>query len=272
MSGTSKAELAETMATIWDLLLDGNTDKDIIDLTGLEAEAYKVLRTRLLEEKAAELQSKPAEHVYVEYVIWQSQGIVDLTKMIGDFKKSKQYNAMVGAVRVRAELYDKLIARGQEFGVFKKTPERKEVVGGFILADLTSDKLRTMVTGALSDLDKLMRRYGDRDIIEMDGGPVHHGPRLLEDGGVVTEVAAAPPAKDDPVSVPPVAPEPAGSKALKEPLMLAPPVRAKSKHARARTSKQSSKARGRRPHDAVGAGRHVAPAPEPELSPDVWDE
>lgn len=267
MSAMTKGELAETMETIWDLLLDGNSDKEIIALTGLEAEAYKALRQKLLEEKAAELATKPAEHVYIEYVVWQTQGIVDLTKMIDQFRKTKQYNAMVGAVRVRAELYDKLIAKGQEFGVFKKTPERKEILGGFVLADVTSDKLRTMVTGALVDLDKLMKRYGERDLIDMEAGPSHHGPHLLMDGGEVIEVSEAPPAKDDPV--------PVGSKAIPEPvrpsLLTAPKPRAKGKGgARARTSKQSSKARGRRPHDAVGAGKKAGP--EPELSPNVWDD
>lgn len=276
MSGLTKEEMAETLETIWDLLLDGNTDKEIIELTGLDADAYKALRQKLLEEKAAELQSKPAEHVYVEYVIWQSQGIVDLTTMIDQFRKTKQYNAMVGAVRVRAELYDKLIAKGQEFGVFKKTPERKEVVGGFILADLTSDKLRTLVTGALVDLDKIMRRYGDTDIMAIDAGPVHHGPRLVADSGEVIEVSEAPMAKDD------IPPEAKGSKVFKDPpSVLAPPK--KAKHAKARTSRQSSKARGRRPHDAVGATKNAGPAvvslqfkgksdEDDELSPDVWDD
>lgn len=265
MSGMTKAELAETMETIWDLLLDGNTDKEIIELTGLEAEAYKALRQKMLEEKAAELQAKPAEHVYVEYIIWQTQGIVDLTKMLDKFRETKQYNAMVGAVRVRAELYDKLIAKGQEFGVFKKTPERKEIVGGLVLADLSSDKLRAMVTGALSELDKLMRRYGDTDFIDIEAGPVHHGPRLLEDGGAVIEVAEAPPAKDDP------APAPVGSKAIPAPPSVITPPRPKgSKNVRARTSKHSSKARGRRAHDVVTAKR-AGPA-ESELGPDAWDD
>jgi hypothetical protein len=264
----TKAEIAETMETIWDLLLEGNTDKEIIELTGLEAEAYKHLRQRLVEEKAAELTSKPAEHVYVEYLIWQSQGIVDLTKMMDQFRKTKQYNAMVGAVRVRAELYDKLIAKGQEFGVFKKTPERKEIVGGFVLADLTSDKLRTMVTHAVSDLDKLMKRYGDADIIEISSGPTHHGPRLIEASGEAVEVPEAPMAKDDPL------PEAKGTKVFTEApsIVAAPKAKGKSaKRVKARTSRQSSKARGRRPDSAIGAGRSVTPV-EPELSPDVWDD
>jgi hypothetical protein len=264
----TKAEIAETMETIWDLLLEGNTDKEIIELTGLEADAYKQLRQRLVEEKAAELTAKPAEHVYVEYVIWQSQGIVDLTKMMDQFRKTKQYNAMVGAVRVRAELYDKLIAKGQEFGVFKKTPERREILGGFVLADLSSDKLRTMVTGALSDLDKLMKRYGEADIIDIGGGPTHYGPRLIEASGEAVEVPEAPPAKDDPV------PEPKGSKVFAAPpSIVAPPkpTGKSAKKAKARTSRQSSKARGRRPDSAIGANKRVTPV-EPELSPDVWDD
>jgi hypothetical protein len=247
----TKTEMAEAVATLWDLLLDGNSEKDSMELMGLDAPTFQVLKQKLLDEKAAELKNKPAEHVYVEYIIWQTQGILDLTKMMDQFRKTKQYNAMIGAVRVRAELYDKLIAKGQEFGVFKKTPERKEIVAGMVLSDMTSKDLQGAVLGAIGELQKMMKRYGDKDIIDLDPGPTHRGPALLTTGEGTEVAPVAPRGKDDAPAA-----EPKPSEIIPKKSMLAAPSRAKAKmppfkNAKAKTSRQSSAARGARPRDAV---------------------
>jgi len=251
---------AEALASIWDLMVEGNDDKAIIEKMGVPAETYKLLRQRLLAEKAAELKAKPPEHVYVEYVVWQTQGINDLSKMIAEFKTTKQYNALVGAVRVRAELYDKLIAKGQEFGVFRKTPERKEVVGGFVVADLTNEALRAMITKSLTDMDKLVKRYGDGDIIDIDPGPTHSGPRLVADAaGDMIETIEAPPGKDDAPVATPAMKRAAAS--------LSPSIMSAPRPATARTSKHSTKARGRRPFAEATPTKVIH-----EPGSEVWDD
>jgi hypothetical protein len=265
------AEVMEALASIWDLLLEGNEDKEIMELMGLEAPQYKYLRQRLLETKAEELKAKPPEHMYVDYIVWQSRGIVDLTKMIKQFSTTKQYNAMVGAIRVRADLYDKIMTKGQEFGVFKKAPERKEIVGGFILADLTNVELRKMIFKSLGEMDKMMKRYGEMDIIDIDPGETHSGPRLVAEAGTHEdiEVPEAPPAKDD---APVAAPAPIGSKAIAPSILTRAPVPAKTikpatSSAKGKTSRHSSKARGRRPFAEAGKPKVVH-----EPGSDVWGD
>lgn len=254
----TKSELSEAMTTLWDLLTSGNSDAEAMDMMGLSSDTYVDLKRRLVDEKAAELKNKPAEHIYVEYIIWQTMGIVDLTKMMGEFKRLKQYNAMVGAVRVRAELYDKLIAKGQEFGVFKKTPERKEIVAGMAISEMGNKELKGAITGAIGELGKLMKRYGDTKIIDIEPGPTHHGPALITSGDGVEVVPVAPRAKDDPEASPESIAdrEMAGIKAStalpKRGVTTAPTPGASKrpfKNAKAKTSKQSTAARGARPRD-----------------------
>lgn len=175
----TKAELQEAIVTIYGLLARGKTDKQIMKRMGLAAEDYDALKAAMFDAKADELRTKPTEHVYVQYLLDQAENVRDLTSMVKEFHKTKQYNAMVGAVRVRAEIYDKLIARGQEFGLIRKTPERKEIVAGVLVAELSNDELKKAVVGELGMLDALTKRFGDGDLMALDlPAALHHGPAL----------------------------------------------------------------------------------------------
>lgn len=174
----TKVQVQEAIVTIYGHMCEGKLDNEIIADMGLTPEEYKKLRSAMFDAKADEVRSTPTEHVYVDYMIKQARNIKDLTDMIEEFKTTKQYTALVGAVRVRAELYDKLIAKGQEFGLIHKEPDKKQVLAGVMVADLSNKQLKTMIVGELDNLNQLMARYGDANIMDMAPGKLHHGPRL----------------------------------------------------------------------------------------------
>ena len=211
-SSLTRRDVAEAKITIWEQLCLGKTTTEIMDYIGLSPKVFKILKHQVMDDKALELRNKPSEHVYVEYILAQQQNIKDLTKMIEEFKNTKQFNALVGAIRARADLHDKIIAKGQEFGVFRKEPERK-VIAGILVAEMTRKDLKTAITGAISNLDKMVGMYGDGNIIDVPTGDLHYGKAL-------------PPPGSEPSA--PVAPK-------------------AKKTARAKTSKTSKRARGRKP-------------------------
>lgn len=174
----TKDDLKEAIALIFERQADGKSDVEIMDEMGIGAEDYAALRATMLDKKADEIRLRPVEHVYVEYLIAQTQNIRDLTSMIGDFKVSRQYNAMVGAVRARSDILDKLIKTGQDLGLVKREAIKHQLAGGIIIADLTNVQLKEMITKELSDLEKMMRKYGDSSVIDMDPGALHYGESL----------------------------------------------------------------------------------------------
>ncbi len=212
-SSLTKRDIAEAKVTIWEQLCKGDADSDIMDYTGLSPEVYGILKHQVLDDKALELRNKPSEHVYVEYVLAQQQNISDLTDMIVSFKKTNQFNALVGAIRARADLHDKLIAKGQEFGIFRKEPERRTILG-VLVTEMTRADLKTAITGAIGSLDKMMSMYGDSNIIDVPTGDLHYGKAL-------------PPPSSESASAP-----------------VAPKAK---KTARAKTSRMTKRARGRKP-------------------------
>jgi len=215
-STLTKRDIAEAKVTIWEMLARGDKDSEIIDAVGLGADVYAVIKHQVLDDKAQALRNKPPEHVYVEYILAQERNINDLTAMIAEFKKSKQYNAMVGAIKARADLHDKLIAKGQEFGLFRKESEHK-VIAGVLVSELSREDLKSAITGAISGLDKMMSMYGESSIIDVTPGALHHGPALPPPSQPSSDV-------------------------------IAPKAKKASKTGRANRAKTSKRIRGRKPY------------------------
>jgi hypothetical protein len=174
----TKEQVKEAVATIYGLLCSGKDDTEILDEMGIGVEEFEKLKAAMFDVKADEVRAKPTEHTYVQYMIDQMRNLSDLDDMIESFKTTKQYNAMVGAVRARSEILDKLIAKGQEFGLIHKMPDKKEIVAGILVADLTNKELKKMITRELTNLNGMMRRYGDRNIMDIEPGAIHRGEAL----------------------------------------------------------------------------------------------
>jgi len=184
----TKREIQEAISSIYGKLIEGKTDKEVMDEMGLPAEDYEKLKAAMFDDKADEIRTKPTEHLYVEYMISQAQNVHDLTEMIKDFKTSKQYGSMVGAVRARAEIYDRVIAKGQEFGMIRKEPNRTEFVGGLLVADMTNAELRKTIVTELGSMNRLMKMFGDKDLLELPNDQsIYRGPALPPSTGAKTD-------------------------------------------------------------------------------------
>jgi hypothetical protein len=177
----TKQEMMEAIATIYGRLSQGASEEAVIAEMGISADDFGRLKAAMFDHKADEVRTRPIEHIYVDYVIKQTENVRDLTAMIAEFSCTKQYNAMVGAVRARSEIYDKMISIGQSCGLIKKAAERREIMAGVIVADLTNQQLKKAITKELGDLNVLMKRYGDKDMSAVEVGVLHHGERLLPD-------------------------------------------------------------------------------------------
>lgn len=171
-------ELDAAASHLWELLLAGETDEKARDKMGLDLATYHKVKVHMLDERAQQLRNLPPEHVYVQYVLDQAQNIRRLTIQLDKFEATKQYNAMVGALRLRADLYDRIMAKGQECGVIHKQPERQEIIAGVVVADLNNRELRGQLRSELEAITGMMEGYGDVSFMDVEPGPTHHGPKL----------------------------------------------------------------------------------------------
>ncbi len=173
MGRISKSEERKLIPQLLALIASGVSDEEAQGELGLSPGQYIQLRNTVLEKEATRVRNMPTEHVYVEYCLNQMACIKDLTELYDQAKLQKNGNAGVGAVRARSDIFDKLIKRGQEFGVLEKRPEEKRIVAGVLVGQLTNDQLRAAITNELSDLNQLVDTYGEKNILDVDPGQIY---------------------------------------------------------------------------------------------------
>ena len=200
----TKAEKMEAAASIYELMLAGESDDRIMSAMGMSAELFQEAKRFMLESKASEARSKSREVVYVEYVLEQRgnvRQIDDLLNVMSGPDGKKHYNAFVGALRLRSDIADRILERGYELGIVRKTPEQHEVIGGIAVAGMTSEDLLKAIKEAVSLTTSVP--FADKSILELDAGPLHRGEgvidALVEDGeddeALLASVPAPPAAK-----------------------------------------------------------------------------
>jgi len=187
----SKAEKVELAATIIEAWIAGESDDVIMATLGLDAEAFAEAKRFMLEAKAADFRGKSREHVYVEYLLDQKHNLrlVDnlLTKLdpasSGGSGKA-HYNAFVGAIRLRVDITDRVLERGFDLGIFRKTQQGSAptdtTVGTKGVAGLTDDELRKEIAEMTGSTAELMSKFGDVDMSRVETGPLHRGPGLID--------------------------------------------------------------------------------------------
>ena len=177
----TKEQLKEAVSTIYDGLSQGLSDGEVMEEMGLTRDEYESLKEAMFDAKTQELRGRPYEHVYVEYMLAQSANIRDLTSMIDKMHSKDQYQSLVGAIRARADILDRLIEKGQTFGIIHKKPERKEIVAGVVVSKLSDPQLKKLILGELSMLDGLRKKFGEKDFGELASPEdIHTGPVLEE--------------------------------------------------------------------------------------------
>lgn len=171
----SEERLREACAKLKSILATGATDKEACDALQMSWKNYEELKAKMYAQEVEALNNRTTEQVYIDYQISQRKNIEDLDSLIEHYKTIKQHSALVSAIKAKSEIADKIIAKGQEFGFIEKKPERKEIVAGLMVTQLSDKELKGAITGIAGGLDKLMKKYGDTSsILDLEPGPVHY--------------------------------------------------------------------------------------------------
>lgn len=157
-------DLRMRLAELRSHLAMGKSDEQIAEEMSLGVESYISLKRELMRQETIRIQTASAEEIYIEYSLRQGQLIRELSDMVGTFTKNSNYNALVGAVRAKSDILDKIIKTGQDMGILVKAPERKMILQGVVVAEMGNNQLRKMIAGELQSLATIVSRFGDKDL------------------------------------------------------------------------------------------------------------
>ena len=167
------SELRAQLAIIRSQKQDGQTDEEIAMELGLPWEDYEKLLSKFYDLESEAIRTRPTEKVYVDYVNDQLANIRDLTKILDTFNTTKQHSAMVGAIRARSEIQDKVIKMGQEFGFIDKRPDTR-FVAGVLVHKLSDNELKSSIEEKLGALAALQAEFGEgANILDVPVGDIH---------------------------------------------------------------------------------------------------
>lgn len=154
-------------------IMEGKNDLEIQDVMMLTPTQFAAYKKSLYAQESEDLRTKTTEDVFLEYKWAQEQCIRELDDAKAAFDSEKGGNAIVGAIKAKSEIIDKVMQIGQSMGVITKTPETKLVLNGHIIAGMSDADLRKEIAKEMGGLAQAMAKYGE---VNMDGEPISDGP------------------------------------------------------------------------------------------------
>lgn len=107
----------------------GSDDEECGALAGVSRGQWFGLKAAVLEDEGERLEGQTDREVYGEYAMRQTAILSDLKVIQKDFEDAEKPNqmAMLGCLRARSEIYDKVLKVGQDMGFVRKEPDRQEI-------------------------------------------------------------------------------------------------------------------------------------------------
>ena len=152
------------VTAIRDGLIRGGSDLLISEALDLKPGKYRRLKRRLYEAEADQFQGKSAEDQFSDYRLDQERCLSELSDMVTHFKGTKQFNAMVGAVRAKSAIFDAIHKTGVSMGVIQKGASWDREIAGARVADMSNDDLRAGVAKELRSLQAFIDKFEDKPI------------------------------------------------------------------------------------------------------------
>jgi hypothetical protein len=206
-------QLRKMIAELKSHLAMGTPDIDIADEMGLDTDQYRLLKREMYNRERADL-GKTTEEFYIDWRLRQEGVIAELDAMVNYYTPRKvkveeggdntmlvdqfsgkrydgQPSAIVGALRAKSDILDKIVKVGQEFGILEKAPEKKVVIGGLAVANLSTEELRKTIVQAVVGLKQISARYGDTDVLgnALPSPPALKAPAVIDAHAVVRPAA-----------------------------------------------------------------------------------
>jgi len=153
------AEVKILVALFMIHLAQGKSDVQIIEEMGLQGiKEYNQLKAWMYEQEVPANTNMPPEQLFIDYKLAQDGCIKALNDVIELFKETRQGNALVGAVRAKSDLLDKIVKRGNELGVLEKGKGRHAptIIGGIDISNMTEIDIAIRIKRELKELDSIV--------------------------------------------------------------------------------------------------------------------
>ena len=131
------------------------SDYEICEYLGIRGHELSKLKKEMFYEEITSQRDMTNEELFAQYKLQQLEIIKDIDVLVERFKDSQQLTAMASILKTKAEIYDKIIDKAQEFGVITKTPD-KIMMGALVFSDMSTNELHKISSDMNDKIKKLM--------------------------------------------------------------------------------------------------------------------
>jgi len=147
-----KKEIAQYRAGV-SLLWDRER---ILQETGWSLQKFMAVERSVADEDRRLTEEVDPRLVFSEYKLRQLQAAQELEDLAQVFRHSRQFSALVSAVKTRAEILDKIIKFGQDLGVIKRAAREVNVNAQVDFRSMSVTELRVHLRQEVAELETLL--------------------------------------------------------------------------------------------------------------------
>jgi hypothetical protein len=140
--------------------------------TGWSLQWFMSIEKYVVDEDRRLWSETDSRSVFASYREQQLQITSELEDLSEIFRGSKQFSALVSALRTRADVLDRIIKTGQDLGIIHKTAKQVEVSGTVDVTQLDVKELRVHITKQVDEINRLL--------IPVDGGAGHPATAVMK--------------------------------------------------------------------------------------------
>lgn len=139
-------------------LAQGMTEDEVIKEMQLRSiKDYNDIKKRMYDIETHRHADRTNNQLFIDYMINQKACLEDLDAAIRTYRDTNQANAMVGAIRAKSDIVDKIVKRGEELGVLRKENNGVKIIAGLDITGLTNLDIKLRIKAELQQLDQLTR-------------------------------------------------------------------------------------------------------------------
>ncbi len=165
----SKARMRRRLAELRVKIAEGKTDEEIVEETGVDFAVLDELKNELYSQDRAAVESADPVSIFIRYCLQQEGIIAELNKVIEKFMDTNQGSAIVGAIKEKSQIYDRVIKMGQDLGLIIKTGTGFELPPD-MLAGRDPDEIRDIIQGELDSINELLGDAAKEPLYIIEGG------------------------------------------------------------------------------------------------------
>jgi hypothetical protein len=141
------------------LLSEGASEDEIKSELALSGAEWAGFRRAVFDEEAGNARRPPIE-VFVEYQLRQLKHISELEEARQRALKKDQPQHAISAIKAKSELFDRIIQKGQELGVYHREGQKLTIKGAMGLVHMTPKQLAEHLDRSFIKLQSLSEELG----------------------------------------------------------------------------------------------------------------